>query len=526
MKELELSDLSAEQKIGQLIVARCGLCEEDKKFIIDMAKKKCVGGIQMCFSDGYKEFIDKVRGAADYPLLVCADMENGYPGGSFKFPLPIGISSTNDPSLAYQLARLTAIEAKRAGINVVWGPVVDIAREGALCKISRCFGDDIERVCKFSIEMIKGFQDEGMVVTAKHFPGGSDLVCDPHMKMEASMLGEEELMNKDIIPYLRAMKEANLSGIMSGHGYFPKIDDKYVASLSPKIIGLIRKAGFDGIIMTDSLAMMAIVQNYNEEDVHGLAIAAGNDMILPNYRLSFKDSYNYLLKAYKKGIISDERLDDAVRHVIEAQHKTLKKASMERANGELRQAALAAKEKSLCALNAEGYTTRLSEKTKKLFVLLSENEYPGIYGTSKELTAAKCYSKENALKRKEMILKEFPGSEVMIINEFPCQAEIEAVCQKISECDEAIFYVFCIMSSYLASDGITDRIKNLINANMDKISAIIHIGNPYEIKKYNSPKRILAAAYADDSDKYLFDALKGRFIPTGKIPLGAAAAKL
>lgn len=516
MKKLNLNDLTIEQKIGQLIVARGYINEEDKKFIIDMAKKKCVGGVQMCFRDGYKNFINELKDAIDYPMLICADMENGYPGGKYRFPYPMGIATSGDMEFAYNLGRVTAIEAKKDGVNVAWGPVLDLAVKDSVCRIGRCFGDDIDFVSKFATEMIKGFQDEGMIVTAKHFPDGSDVKCDTHMQIGISKMTEEELIKKDIAPYIEVMKNADLSGIMTIHKIFEKIDPDYPATLSPKVINIIRKLGFDGIIMTDSLAMMAIVQNYGEKECLGLAIKAGCDMLLPNYRLSFKESYQYLMDAYKNGVFTEERLNDAVRHVIEAQNKTLKPASTTEVPDELKNIVEEAKKKSICMIKNKDVEDKLSDDTRKLFVLFHENSYSGEQ-ISRELEVSQLYSKDNVLKKKEKFLKEFPNSEVVLINEFPNQFEIEMVCDKISKYDEVIFYIFCKTSSYLGSDEITRRAESLIKANLDKASAIIHVGNPYELEKFKGAKKIITTVYGADCDDYIIEALKGNFVPCGKI---------
>ena len=111
MKELDIAKMSLEQKIGQLIVVRSFKDEEDKKYILDMVKKGCVGGVQMWNTDEYQEFIKEVKTNALYPILICADMEWGYIGGKLKYPYAIGISSLNDPDVAYNLGRATAIEA-------------------------------------------------------------------------------------------------------------------------------------------------------------------------------------------------------------------------------------------------------------------------------------------------------------------------------------------------------------------------------------------------------------------------------
>ena len=513
---LKLEDLSLEQKIGQLICCRGYKNKEDQEFILEMVKKKAVGGIQMGFREGYRDFIKEVLDSADYPILVCADMENGYLGGNFRYPYPLGLATSGDFEFAYNLGRVTAIEAKKDGVNVAWGPVVDIAVKDAVCKIGRCFGDDPEYISKFAIAMIKGFEDEGMIVTMKHFPDGSDVKIDTHMQIGSSKLTKEELLKKDIIPYLRAMEEVNLSGIMTIHKIFEKIDPKYPATLSPEVIGIIREAGFDGIIMTDSLAMMAIVQNYGESECCGLSIKAGCDMVLPNYRLTYKESYDYLMDSYKRGVFTEERLNDAVRHVLEAQKKASKPASVTEVPKELQNIVEEAKKRSIAFLGDGKHTPKLDENTKKLFVMFCENSYE-LEGASLELEASYLYSRDKVMKKKEKFEKAFEGSDAMIISEFPNHIEIEKICDAISKYDEVIFYIFCKTSSYLGSDNITKRAESLIKANLNKAAAVIHVGNPYEIEKYKGAKRVLTHVYGTDCDDYLIDALKGNLTPTGKI---------
>ncbi|MBE7020197.1 MAG: glycoside hydrolase family 3 protein [Ruminococcaceae bacterium] len=515
--ELKLEQLSVEQKIGQLICVRGYVDEDDKKFILDMIKKKSVGAIQMTFREERRAFIKEALAAADYPLLVCADMENGYPGGQIRYPYPLGIASSGDMEFAYNLGRVTAIEAKRDGVNVAWGPVVDVALKDSVCRVGRCFGDDPEYISEFAISMIKGFSDEGMLVTMKHFPDGSDVKIDTHMQVGISHLTKEELLKKDIIPYLRAMEKVQLPGIMTVHKIFEKIDPEFPATMSPEVISIIREAGFDGIIMTDSLAMMAIVQNYGESECCGLSIKAGCDMVLPNYRLSFKESYEYLMDSYKRGVFDEERLNDAVRHVLEAQKKASKPATTSEVPEELKNIVEEAKKKSICFLSSDNkYTPKLDDNTKKLFVMFHENLYD-VDGISRELEASYLYSKDSVLEKKEKFIKEFKGSDAVLINEFPNQLEIERVCDEISKYDEVIFYIFCKTSSYLGSDNITKRAESLIKANLDKCAAVIHIGNPYEIEKYKGAKRVINHVYGTDCDDYIIDVLKGNFKPTGKI---------
>ena len=293
MKELNIQELTLEQKLGQVIMSRGGKDAEDKAFILEMIRKRAVGGVQIAFTDDYLDFIRQIKEAADYPILLYNDMERGFPKGQ-RIPSAIALGAANDPELAYEAARITAIEAKAAGFNAVCGPVVDISCPGALCKVPRTFGDDVSTISTLGRAMIRGYQDEGMLVMAKHYPGGNDMMDDPHIRDGVSMLTEQELLEQDLIPYLEAIREENLSGIMTGHVMFPNIDPVYPATLSPKLISIIRKAGFKGALITDSMAMMGICRRFGERETLGLAMAAGHDLVLPSYRLTFKESYEAL----------------------------------------------------------------------------------------------------------------------------------------------------------------------------------------------------------------------------------------
>ena len=109
MKSLNINELSTEQKIGQLMVARGFIDEKDREFIYEMIEKRALGGIQMSFDPGYENEIREVLSHCDYPLLVCADMEKGFPRGKHKIPSVMALSMLGDEELAYQFGAVTAI---------------------------------------------------------------------------------------------------------------------------------------------------------------------------------------------------------------------------------------------------------------------------------------------------------------------------------------------------------------------------------------------------------------------------------
>ena len=145
-KPLKFEDLTLEQKLGMMLVRRSAFIDdEDIEFTLEMIKKHAVGGIQLAPNP---ELMKRIDEALDYPLLICYDMETGYPGGNVRHPALIALGAVNDEEMIYQNAYLTALEAKKAGYNTIWGPVVDACNEGALCCISRTFGDDHKFIAK------------------------------------------------------------------------------------------------------------------------------------------------------------------------------------------------------------------------------------------------------------------------------------------------------------------------------------------------------------------------------------------
>ena len=520
MKPLKLEEMTPDQKIGFLMVYRKSHFNDadDLAFLSEMIKKRCVSAVQITAREGCEKAVREILEQADYPILIGADMEKGCQLSPYNIPSMMGLSITNDEELAYKAAQVTAIEAKKYGFNMIWGPVVDICARGKLCKNTRTFGDDPWINSRYAIAMIKAYQDEGMLVTAKHYPGNSDIMDDSHLRSTRSYLTREELINKDMIPYFEIIKKLELSGIMTSHTIFEKIDPGMPATLSKPLLSIIREAGYDGLIQSDSFAMMAICQRFGDKAI-AMAIAAGCDQALPNYRLPFKEVFNTLLEAYHEGIITENRLNEAVRRVLEAQAKTLKQPSSDCLKQEHIDAIEELNKKSLCYLAKDGISPALSPDSKKVFVLACENAFPGDVKETAELEEKDTYSRKNVEKQGELIKEYFPDAQIIIINEFPNNIQNERVALAATKADDVIFCTYCRPHSYLGSDGITERMEYLINSNPDKTAAVLHVGNPYEATKFPNAKRVFIGHLSGDSLKYTLKALKGEFIPTGKLPV-------
>ena len=195
------------------------------------------------------------------PLFIAVDQEGGIVA-RLKEPFTIFegnpfIESVKD---AENFASITADELNQVGINMNFAPVLDIVPDGvdSIMK-ARAFKGDAQQVSKLGIKVILGLQKKGVIAVAKHFPGIGRTIKDSHFHLPILDIDFKELEQSDMIPFKNA-KESEVAGIMLSHISYPKLDNKWQASLSPFIArDLLRnQMGYKGLVMTDDLDMKAI----------------------------------------------------------------------------------------------------------------------------------------------------------------------------------------------------------------------------------------------------------------------------
>lgn len=521
MKELNLNELSVEQKIGQLFVVRKLTDTTDptnRDFVYEMMEKRCVGGIQVAF-DNCEDEIKEIKSHADYPILICNDMERGFPLSEYTIPSMLALAITGDKELAYQVGAVTAIEAKRHGYNTLWGPVVDYKEGNAHCSIPRILGDNAHDVSELAAEIMRGYIDNGMLASAKHW-AGMNIKFDSHVFTVQSPLTEKDIVEKAAQPYVHLMKTVGLNAVMSGHTMFPKIDDKYPCTLSEKMIGILRGLGYDGLIFTDSFAMMGVLQLYGEENCYGLAIKAGNDMVLPNYRTPFKESYEYMLQAYKNGVFSEERLNEAVARVLRAQHFATKPATATEVSDYQKKCFERIGLDSICVIKDDGIKTALAPDKRKLFVIMTENYYLNNSGTPYEISDNSGINSKNIEEVKKNILDKFPGSEIRVMCQYPSTQQTEQVCSAATKVDEVIYITFVTSGAYRVGENLTENAINIIRSMKNKVSAICHLGNPYAMEMVpHVPRLIFGVGGGAATVANMVSALNGEYEPKGVMPL-------
>lgn len=281
----------------------------------------CLYSANVRSRDQLMRFSAQLRAALPIVPLIAVDQEGG-PVARLRAPLltalpgNMALGAARDEALTRAAAFTQGRELLRLGVNANFAPVLELASPRNAAIGVRAFGDDPGLVASLGRAWIQGQQDAGVVTFAKHFPGHGDSEVDSHVKLPVLDLGEAELE-----PQLRVWREAlagGLDGIMMAHVALPRIAaDGLPASLSSGLVdGLLRsRMGYDGVVVTDALAMPSALERFDLAAAAVAAVRAGADMLLvPEF--TAKAVVRRLADAVRAGELAPDRIDAATRRVL------------------------------------------------------------------------------------------------------------------------------------------------------------------------------------------------------------------
>ncbi|MDX1931258.1 MAG: beta-N-acetylhexosaminidase [Capsulimonadales bacterium] len=272
---------------------------------------------------------EELQSHAAIPLLLATDQEGGrvarFGAPPFtRMPAALTLGRHGSLAEAERAAHITGQELAAVGIRWNFAPVADIHSNPENPVIGdRSFGVTAEEVAERVAAQIAGYRHSGVLSCAKHFPGHGDTREDSHFDLPTLSLDPDLLMNRELLPF-RAAIGAGVPTIMTAHIVFPRFDPENPATMSPAILtDLLRKRlGFEGLIVTDCLEMKAVTERWGTARAAVRAIRAGADMVMvchtPQRQRETRDA---VLAAVRAGEISEERLTEAVRHVLEAKRQ-------------------------------------------------------------------------------------------------------------------------------------------------------------------------------------------------------------
>lgn len=325
-----IAGMTVEEKIGQLFFNMGSSREED--YLKMTVGDYHIGGIRYnpAKADEVREQNRILQENSKIPLIIACNTEHGG-NGACKDGTLIGgqtkIGATGNVKYAYEMGRLSNKEASAIGCNLSFAPVSDIMYNWENPVIGlRTFGNDPDRV----MEMTKAYMDgahsnPGFCCAAKHFPGDGLDFRDQHVANSVNDMSCED-WDATFGKIYKNLIDNGLEAIMAGHimqpaytRYFnPSIKDEDIqpATLSPELIeGLLRKKlGFNGMVLTDASHMVGLTCRMTRSEMLPRSIAAGVDMFL--FFNEMDEDFESMLEGYKNGIITEERLSDALHRIL------------------------------------------------------------------------------------------------------------------------------------------------------------------------------------------------------------------
>lgn len=357
-----LATLSPRERAGQLVWPQlfgdytpAGSASWDR--VVRLVTTEKVGGFVMSIGSPTETAakLNELQRLSTVPLIVGADYEAGagfrtsggyflpnaiHLGGATYFPRQMALGAAGDTALAYEQGRITAIEGRAVGVHVAFSPVLDVNNNPGNPVIGpRAFGEDPARVAALGAALIRGLQDNGMLATAKHFPGHGDTDQNSHLSITEVNASRPRLDSVELPPFRRAIA-SGVGAIMTFHGVVPALDTNPVpATLSPVVMrGLLRRDfGFEGLLITDALDMNGVLARvrpstqstplagtYGTIDSPGLAevvkqaVVAGNDVLL--MPLDVTVAIDAVVAGVAEGRFTQARVDSSVRRILMRKH--------------------------------------------------------------------------------------------------------------------------------------------------------------------------------------------------------------
>ena len=319
-----LEEMTLEQKVGQLFLVRPDSLDlsqtqdqiNDAKAdgvteLTDAMRQTLaeypVGGV-VIFGKNLErpqqitQFLDDLQQASDTPLFTAIDEEGGLVArlaNNAAFDLPqyesaAAVGTSGNPEDARAMGRTIGGYLKEYGFNLNFAPVADVNTNPDNPVIgTRAFSSEPQTAADLVGGACAGFADAGIACTLKHFPGHGDTSEDTHVGTVTLNKTLDDLRGCELVPF--ALSSVMLTDLLRG------------------------ELGYQGLIVTDSLAMQAITDVYTPGQAAVKALQAGADLLLmPN---GLADAYTAVLEAVQDGTIPQQRLDESVQRILQCKYQ-------------------------------------------------------------------------------------------------------------------------------------------------------------------------------------------------------------
>ncbi|MGJ6980615.1 glycoside hydrolase family 3 protein [Aestuariimicrobium soli] len=333
--EETLAGMSLDEQVGQLFTNLFFFGEDAfsgnsytaeqiiEKFHVGLARYH--GGA----SDQVQDLLNRLQTASKIPLLIAANCDSGG-NGAMKDGTYIASGAQTEATGSVEVARnagyVSGREMDAIGANLNFDPCVDILENWRNTIVNtRAYGTNADDVIKYTIPFVEGQRESGILTAIKHFPGDGTEERDQHLVLGVNELSPEQ-WDESFGRVYAAHIDNGVEMIMAGHIALPYYSQKLnpeladadimPATLAPELLnGLLKtQLGFNGAVITDASHMLGMTAAMRREDYVPLSIAAGCDAFL--FFNNLEEDFGFMKAGVEKGIITQERLDDANRRIL------------------------------------------------------------------------------------------------------------------------------------------------------------------------------------------------------------------
>ena len=327
--EKTIEKMSVEEKIGQLFIMLDR--KKDPKETEHIIKNYHIGGCRYQNESAEQIFEQNkfYQECSEIPLLIACNCDNGGSGAcsdGTHIATAAACGASEGSEVAYDVGYVSGVEGSAVGCNWDFGPVCDLLFNWRNTIVNtRAYGKDVEQVINNCRAYIKGVEQSGMAACCKHFPGDGVEELDQHLVMGVNTFECEE-WDDTFGKVYKTLIDDGIKSIMAGHIALPayskklrpgiKDEEIMPATLAPELLtDLLRgKLGYNGLILTDASHMAGLTCAKPRKYQVPETIAAGCDMFL--FFNDIEEDFGYMLQGYKEGIITEERLNDALMRIL------------------------------------------------------------------------------------------------------------------------------------------------------------------------------------------------------------------
>jgi len=512
--------LSKRDKIAQMFFVRAhtnfGKAYEDS--IGQVIKKERIGGLVFFQGGPGRQAIltNTYQSLTRVPLLITSDGEWGLGmrlDSTISYPYQMALGAVQNTQLLYKMGQEVAKDYKRIGMHMNLGPVVDINNNAKNPVINfRSFGENKYNVTEKAAAYMKGMQDEGLLVSLKHFPGHGDTDVDSHYDLPQLKFSKERLDSLEIYPFRELIKKG-AAGVMMAHMNIPALDNtpNMPSTLSkPIVTGVLKEQlGFKGIVISDAMGMRGVVKYFKDGEADVMGILAGNDIL--ELSENSERAIKLVRKAVRSGRIPKEQVDSSVRKILMAKYwaglnvrDTVKESNVlaEVTRPESNMLVQQLADASMTMLRGPGLIRSLSPLLRTVIISIGT---PEVTVFQKELGAR------------------YSNSVYYSLDKNSNANAIAKVMTNIAMFDQVIIGIHDTRTRPGNGMVLSADLKMFVKNMAEKNAVFALFANPYNLASLpgleNSKALIVAYQKEDFMQKAAASVIKNQMIPTGKLPV-------